>query len=93
MATIVGRQDGGIVFSTTFVVTDAVGGDATKYFVRVRDGSRFGPGVVTWTAFLTVAGDSDGPAGDVAFATTRLATEDGDQHDRHDLHEENDRRL
>jgi hypothetical protein len=43
---------------------------------------------VTWTASLTVAGDVDGPGGDVAVATTRLVQDDDhpDLYARHDLH-------
>jgi hypothetical protein len=58
-------------------VADAPGGDATRYVVRVRDASGFAPGIVTWTAYLTVVGDVDGPNGDIAVATTRLIVNDG----------------
>ena len=71
-ATIVGRQGGTVVFSSAFAVTDAVGDGATTYVVRITDPSRFVPGLVTWTATLIVAGDVDGPGGDVATATTWL---------------------
>ena len=83
-AMIVGRQNGTIVFSSLLSVTDALGGHATRYVSRVVNKSKLVPGLVTWTVYLTTAGDVDGPGRDVAVATTRLVSED-DLHDLRDL--------
>jgi hypothetical protein len=71
-ATIVGRQGGTIVFSSVVPVSGPVADGITTYQVRVTDRSLFAPGLVTWTVTLAVAGDVDGPGGDVATAMTRI---------------------
>ena len=72
-ATIVGRQDGAIVYTATIPgVTDAVGNGRSTYSVSVSDPTAFKVGTVTWIVTLETPGDVDGPGGDTATAQTEF---------------------
>jgi hypothetical protein len=73
-ATVIGRQGGVIVHRATLDITDGVGGGQTRYSIDILDPSPFDPGQVTWSVTLDVPGDRDGIGGDVATATTIIAT-------------------
>jgi hypothetical protein len=86
-AVIVGRQAGRIVFTRTIAVARQAGPGSTRIVVRIADKGLFSPGLVMWTVSLSVAGDRDGPGGDVASATTLFVWGKADESDERDERE------